>query len=145
MTRAAAIFTLFVAMLAAGAVLAQSVTPVRAVRSQTVLAGRGPRAGRGERARRGIAAIEAAVGLEAKVALYPGRPILRQPARRAGAGRAQRRWSACPTCAARSASSPRAGRSTAPRAGEPVRVMNLASRQTVTGTVAADGSIEVGP
>ena len=30
-------------------------------------------------------------------------------------------------------------------AGEPVRVMNLASRQTVSGTVAADGSIEVGP
>ena len=29
-------------------------------------------------------------------------------------------------------------------AGEPVRVMNLASRQTVTGTVAPDGSIEVG-
>ena len=29
-------------------------------------------------------------------------------------------------------------------AGEPVRVMNLASRQTVTGTVGADGSIEVG-
>ena len=29
-------------------------------------------------------------------------------------------------------------------AGEAVRVMNLASRQTVTGTVAPDGSIEVG-
>ena len=30
-------------------------------------------------------------------------------------------------------------------AGELVRVMNLASRKTVTGTVAEDGSIEVGP
>ena len=29
-------------------------------------------------------------------------------------------------------------------AGEPVRVMNLASKQTVTGTVAPDGSVEVG-
>ena len=29
--------------------------------------------------------------------------------------------------------------------GQPVRVMNLASRQTVSGTVAEDGSIEVGP
>ncbi len=29
-------------------------------------------------------------------------------------------------------------------AGEMVRVMNLASKQTVTGVVAADGSIEVG-
>ena len=29
-------------------------------------------------------------------------------------------------------------------AGELVRVMNLASKQTVTGMVAADGSIEVG-
>ncbi len=30
-------------------------------------------------------------------------------------------------------------------AGDPVRVMNLASRQTVTGTVSPDGSIKVGP
>jgi flagella basal body P-ring formation protein FlgA len=29
-------------------------------------------------------------------------------------------------------------------AGELVRVMNLASKQTVTGTVAEDGSVEVG-
>jgi flagella basal body P-ring formation protein FlgA len=30
-------------------------------------------------------------------------------------------------------------------AGEAVRVMNLASRQTVTGTVEPDGTIEVSP
>ena len=29
-------------------------------------------------------------------------------------------------------------------AGEPVRVMNLTSKQTVAGTVAADGSVEIG-
>jgi flagellar basal body P-ring formation protein FlgA len=142
MLRAATIFTLFVAVLAAGAVLAQSVQPVRAIRAQTVLEAADltlvedtvPGA---------VGAIELAVGQEAKVALYPGRPILEAqigapalvernavvrmtyvegPLRIVTEGRALDRAAA----------------------GEPVRVMNLASRQTVTGTVAPDGSIEVG-
>ena len=75
MLRATAIFTLFVAVLAAGAVLAQSVTPVRAIRSHTILA-----AGDltlAEAAVPGaVAEIAAAVGQEARVTLYPGRPIL---------------------------------------------------------------------
>jgi flagellar basal body P-ring formation protein FlgA len=142
MTRAAALFSLFVVMLAAGAVLAQSVQPVRAIRAQTVLAPEDltlveatvPGA---------VGAIELAVGQEAKVALYPGRPILEGqlgapalvernavvrmtfvdgPLRIVTEGRALDRAAA----------------------GESVRVMNLVSRQTVTGTVTADGSIEVG-
>ncbi len=90
-----------------------------------------------------IASIEEAVGLEAKVALYPGRPILLSQL-------------SAPALVERNAvvrmayvSGPlrivtegrvldRAGK------GEMVRVMNLTSKQTVTGVVAADGSIEVG-
>jgi flagella basal body P-ring formation protein FlgA len=141
MTRATALFTLIVAVLAAGAVLAQSVQPVRAIRSQTVLMPEDlvlvdatvPGA---------ATAIEQAVGREARIALYPGRPILlahlvapalvernglvrlsyvRGPLRILTEGRALDRAAA----------------------GEPVRVMNLVSRQTVTGTVIADGSVEV--
>jgi flagella basal body P-ring formation protein FlgA len=142
MVRATALFTLFVALLAAGAVLAQSVQAVRAIRGQSVLAADD------------LAVVEAtvpgavttiaeAVGKEAKVTLYPGRPILlgqlgapalvernglvrmnyvRGPLRIVTDGRAL----------------DRAG------VGEPVRVMNLASKQTVTGVVAPDGSVEVG-
>ncbi len=143
MIRATALFTLFVAMLAASVVLAQSVTPVRAIRSQTVLAAE-DLALADEAVPGAIAAIEDAVGLEAKVALYPGRPILLSqlgapalvernavvrmnyvsgPLRIVTEGRALDRAAA----------------------GEAVRVMNLASRQTVTGTVEPDGTIEVSP
>ena len=142
MIRATALFTLFVALLAAGTVLADTVQVVRAIRGQSLLtaadlavvAGDVPGA---------IATIDEAVGKEAKVTLYPGRPILRAqlgapalvernalvrmnyvrgPLRIVTDGRAL----------------DRAG------AGEPVRVMNLTSRQTVTGVVAPDGSVEVG-
>jgi len=142
MTRAAALFALFVAVLAAGAVLAETVVPVRAIRGQSVISpedlalveGTVPGA---------LDSIEAVAGREARVALYPGRPILasqvgapalvernavvrmnymRGPLRIVTDGRALDRGAA----------------------GEPVRVMNLVSRQTVTGTVAADGSVEVG-
>lgn len=142
MIRAAALFTLFVTLLAAGAVLAQSVQPVRAIRAQKVL-GRDDLTLVDEAVPGAVSAIEDAVGKEAKVTLYPGRPVLlaqlgapalvernalvrmnyaRGPLRIVTDGRAL----------------DRAG------VGEPVRVMNLASRQTVTGIVAADGSVEVG-
>ena len=142
MVRATAVFTLFVALLAAGTVLAQSVQPVRAIRAQSLLAA-DDLAAVAEGVPGGVAGIAEAVGKEAKVTLYPGRPILlsqigapalvernalvrmnyaRGPLRIVTDGRAL----------------DRAG------AGEPVRVMNLASKQTVTGIVAADGSVEVG-
>lgn len=142
MIRAAALFTLFVTLLAAGAVLAQSVQPVRAIRAQKVL-GRDDLTLVDEAVPGAVSAIEDAVGKEAKVTLYPGRPVLlaqlgapalvernalvrinyaRGPLRIVTDGRAL----------------DRAG------VGEPVRVMNLASRQTVTGIVAPDGSVEVG-
>src|SRR6478735_7390836 len=75
MARATALFVLFVAALAAGAAFAQSVTPVHAIRSQSVLSAEDLALGE-ESIPGGVTSIEAAVGLEAKVALYPGRPIL---------------------------------------------------------------------
>jgi len=142
MLRATALFSLLVVMLAAGAVFAQSVQPVRAIRAQTVLAPEDLTLAEAT-VPGAVGAIELAVGQESKVALYPGRPILESqigapalvernamvrmsfvdgPLRIVTEGRALDRAAA----------------------GEPVRVMNLASRQTVTGTVAPDGSIEVG-
>ena len=142
MLRATAVFTLFVAALAAGAVLAQSVQPVRAIRAQTVLQPEDltlvPRLVPGA-----VGAVELAVGQEAKVALYPGRPILEAqlgaPALVERNAMVRMIFSEGPL---RIATEGRALDRAA--AGEMVRVMNLASRQTVTGTVAADGSIEVG-
>ena len=75
MARAAAIFALFVALLAAGAVFAQSVQPVHAIRSKTVLTADDLTLVE-ESVPGAIDSIEAAVGQEAKIALYPGRPIL---------------------------------------------------------------------
>ncbi len=143
MLRATALFALLVAALAAGVVFAQSVQPVRAIRSQTVLAPEDltlvedavPGA---------IASIDEAVGKEAKTTLYPGRPILLS---QLGAPALVERNAVVrmsyATGALHIVTEGRALDRAA--AGEPVRVMNLASRQTVTGTVMADGSIEVGP
>jgi flagella basal body P-ring formation protein FlgA len=142
MGRATAIFTLLVAVLAAGAVLAQSVTTVRTVRAQTVI---GPEdlALAEDSVPGAIASFEEAVGREARVALYAGRPIL---AEQLGAPALVERnqvvrmsYASGPLrIATEGRALDRAG------AGESVRVMNLASRQTVTGIVADDGSIEVG-
>ena len=89
-----------------------------------------------------VGAIEDAVGQEAKVALYPGRPILESqlgaPALVERNAVVRMSYAGGPL---RIVTEGRALDRAA--AGEPVRVMNLASRQTVTGTVAPDGSIEV--
>jgi flagella basal body P-ring formation protein FlgA len=142
MIRAATLFSMFVVMLAAGAVLAQSVQPVRAIRAQTVLAAEDLTLVE-EAAPGAVGAIELAVGQEAKVALYPGRPILES---QLGAPALVERNAVVRMIYAdgplRIATEGRALDRAA--AGEAVRVMNLASRQTVTGTVAPDGSIEVG-
>jgi flagella basal body P-ring formation protein FlgA len=141
MARATAIFLILVAALSAGAVLAQSVTPVRAIRSQTVIEAEDLALGE-EAVPGGVASIEAAAGLEAKVALYPGRPILASQLRAPALveRNAVVRMSYV-SGALRIVTDGRALDRAA--AGEPVRVMNLTSKQTVTGVVAADGSIEV--
>jgi flagella basal body P-ring formation protein FlgA len=143
MIRASALFALFVAMLAAGAVLAQSVQPVRAIRSHTVLTADDLELA-DPSVPGGITSIDAAVGQEAKVALYPGRPILEgQLGAPALVERNQVVRMSYLRGSLRIVTEGRALDRAA--AGEPVRVMNLASRQTVSGTVAEDGSIEVGP
>ena len=117
-------------------------TPVRAIRSKTVL--RAEDLALAEAAVPGaVAAIEEAAGLEAKVALYPGRPVLASQLRAPALveRNALVRMSYAKG-ALRIVTDGRALDRAA--AGEPVRVMNLASRQTVSGTVAADGSIRVG-
>ena len=142
MFRATALFACLVALLVAGTVLADTVQVVRAVRGQAVLAAGDLAVVEGD-VPGAITTIGEAAGKEAKVTLYPGRPILlaqlgapalvernglvrmnyvRGPLRIVTDGRALDRGGV----------------------GEPVRVMNLASRQTVTGVVAPDGSVEVG-
>lgn len=140
--RAAAFFSLLVAILAASAVLAQSVEPVRAIRSRTVIAAEDLILS-DETVPGALIAVHQAVGKEAKVALYPGRPIM--PAQIGSPALVERNAVVRMTYFQGALRIVTEGRALDRAAvGEPVRVMNLASRQTVTGTVAADGSIEVG-
>jgi flagella basal body P-ring formation protein FlgA len=142
MVRSTAFFVLFVAALAAGAVFAQSVTAVHPIRSQTVIEA-GDLAASAEDVPGGVASVEAAIGKEAKVALYPGRPILASQLR--APALVERNAVVRMSYAAGSLTIVTEGRALdRAGAGEQVRVMNLASKQTVTGTVAPDGSVEVG-
>jgi flagella basal body P-ring formation protein FlgA len=142
MVRSTAFFVLFVAALAAGAVFAQSVTAVHPIRSQTVIEA-GDLAESAEDVPGGVGSIEAAIGKEAKVALYPGRPILASQLR--APALVERNAVVRMSYAAGSLKIVTEGRALdRAGAGEQVRVMNLASKQTVTGTVAPDGSVEVG-
>ena len=118
--------------------------PVRPIRGQTVLERERPDARRRRPCPAPSRAIGDAVGREAKVALYPGRPILES---QIGAPALVERN---PMVRMNYAEGPlpiiTEGRALDRAAvGEPVRVMNLTSKQTVTGAVAADGSVEVGP
>ncbi len=130
------------AVLLAPAALASSIVPVRAIRAQTVLSASDLVVGETE-VPGAIAAIEAAVGLEARVTLYPGRAILPSqlgpPAivARNQVVRMEFRSGAL-AITAEGRALDRAG------PGEMVRVMNLGSKQVVTGTVSASGTIEVG-
>lgn len=139
--RAAAFFSLLIAVLAAGAVLAQSVEPVRAIRSRTVIAAEDLVLS-SETVPGALTMIQQAIGKEAKVALYPGRPIM--PAQIGSPALVERNAIVRMTYfqgALRIVTEGRALDRAA--AGAQVRVMNLASRQTVTGIVEEDGSIEV--
>lgn len=142
MARATAIFVIIVCALSAGAVFAQSVTPVRAIRSNTIIEPEDLAQGE-EVVAGGVETIEDAAGLEAKVALYPGRAILRsqvrQPALVERNAVVRMSYASGPLKIVTEGRALDRG-----AAGEQVRVMNLTSKQTVTGVVAVDGSIEVG-
>jgi flagella basal body P-ring formation protein FlgA len=90
-----------------------------------------------------LSSPEDAVGLSARRLLSAGQPLM--PAD-LGPPAVVRRNSVVPLVFARGGLMIRTdGRALGDAApGERVRVMNLASRQTVTGTVTADGSVETG-
>ena len=91
----------------------------------------------------GVASIEEAVGQEAKIALYPGRPILASQLR--APALVERNAVVKMSYASGPLKIVTEGRALDRAAvGETVRVMNLASKQTVMGTVTGDGSVEVG-
>jgi len=134
--------SLLMTLIAAQPALASSVTAVRPIRAQTVVTAADVELVE-DSVPGALAAIEDAIGLEARVTLYPGRPILaaqlgppalvernqlvrmvfqRGPLAIDTEGRALDRGGV----------------------GERIRVMNLGSRQIVTGAVADNGSIEVG-
>jgi flagellar basal body P-ring formation protein FlgA len=133
---------LVLACLAAQAAEAQTVVPVRPIRAQTVI---GPAdVALEEHATPGaLTAIEQAVGREARETLYPGRPVL---AAQVGAPAVIERNQVVRMRFAEGALSiATEGRALDRGAvGDSIRVMNLSSRQIVTGQVAEDGSIEVG-
>lgn len=122
---------------------AQTVMPVRAIRAQSILTAADLSLSE-ESIPGAVDSIEAAVGLEAKATLYPGRPVL---ATQIGPpALVERNQPVRMVYSAGGLSIVTDGRALdRGGVGEAVRVMNLTSRQTVTGTVAADGSIEVSP
>lgn len=89
-----------------------------------------------------LSRLEYAIGMEARVAIYPGRPVRPTDV---GPPALVDRNQIVPLIYASGGLSIRTdGRSLSRAgAGERVRVMNLSSRTTVTGTVKADGSIHV--
>lgn len=120
---------------------AQTVVPVRPIRAQTLIS-ESDLTVKDEATPGALADIGAAVGREAKVTLYTGRPILESqigsPALIERNQLVRMTFADGPlTIVTEGRALDRAG------VGEAVRVMNLASKQIVTGAVAADGSIEV--
>ncbi len=134
---------LLLCLLMAHPALAASVAPVRPIRAQTTVSAADLEL-TGESLPGAVASIEAAVGREARVTLYPGRPILaEQLGPPAVVERNQVvRMSFVQGALAISAEGRALDRG---GVGERIRVMNLASKQIVTGAVAPDGSIKVGP
>lgn len=133
---------LALALIAAQPALGASVAPVRAIRAQTVIAAADLALAEDD-APGAVQTIEAVAGLEARVTLYPGRPIL---ASQVGPPAIVERNQVVRMVFSSGALAISADGRTLDRGGvgDRVRVMNLGSRQTVTGAVAADGSIEVG-
>jgi len=130
------------ATLAADLAAGQAIAPVRPIRAQTIIA-EGDLQVLDEDAPGAVTQIAALVGREARVTLYTGRPIMGDqvgpPAVIERNALVRMRYAqGALTIATEGRALDRGG------VGERVRVMNLASRQIVTGRVGTDGSIEVG-
>lgn len=122
--------------------LASSVTAVRPIRAQTVVSAADLELVE-ETVPGALSAVEEAVGLEARVTLYPGRPIL---SAQLGPPALVERNQLVRMVFQRGALAIGAEGRALDRGGlgERIRVMNLSSRQIVTGAVSDDGSVEVG-
>jgi flagellar basal body P-ring formation protein FlgA len=130
------------ALLIATDALAGAVTPVRAIRAQSIL-DPADLAELDEDVPGAFGAIEDAAGLEARVTLYPGRPIL--PTQVGPPALVERNQTVRMVFARGGLAITAEGRALdRGGVGEAVRVMNLSSRQIVSGAVTAEGSIEVG-
>ena len=140
--RASGVLLAVIAALTAESVLAQAVAPVRAIRAKSII-GPSDLEILDHDAPGAYTDIDDLVGMEARVTLYTGRPIkvdqVGPPALIERNQLVRMNFSRGPlniTTDGRALD--RAG------IGERVRVMNLTSRQIVSGLVGEDGSIEVG-
>lgn len=134
---------LLIAMLAAlpGAVLAESLTATRLVRPQTII-GPGDLGVMAQEIPGALGPEDDIVGLEARVTLYPGRPIL--PNHVGAPALIERNQPVVVFFKHGGLTIATDGRALSRGAeGDIVRVMNLASRHTVSGKVQPDGSIVV--
>jgi flagella basal body P-ring formation protein FlgA len=131
------------AALAAAPAAAETLVATRLIRAQEVIGPGDVTLSSGE-VPGALTDPAAAVGREARVAIYPGRPVMRgQTAPPALVERNQIVTVVYAQGGLRLTAEARAlGRAAA---GERVRVMNLSSRLSVTGTVAEDGSVRVQP
>lgn len=132
---------MILAALAALPAWAEIVVPARTIRAREIIAA-GDLVLKSQQMSGAVAAMHEAVGMEARVALYPGRPIRRSdigpPAivdRNALVQLVFRRGALIISTEGRALG--RGG------AGDRIRVMNLASRATVSGRILPDGTIEV--
>jgi len=129
-------------LLAAEIAAAQAVVPLRAIRGQSVISAEDVTLSE-DQVPGAFAALDAVIGREARVTLYPGRPIL---SGQIGAPALVERNQLVRMTYAEAGLSITADGRVLDRGGvgEIVRVMNLASRQIVSGTVTSAGTVEVG-
>jgi len=133
---------LLIALLSAAPACAQSVLAARTLRAQTVITPEDVVMSE-ETVNGAYTALEEVIGFETRVALYAGRPVR---SGEVGPPALVERNQIVPliyragglVISADGRALGRAG------VGETIRVMNLASRQTVSGRIRADGTIVVG-
>ncbi|PIE08956.1 MAG: flagella basal body P-ring formation protein FlgA [Rhodobacterales bacterium] len=134
---------LFALLLMAAPACADIVVPTRTMRSQTILSSGDVRVIEGE-APGSYVALDEVIGQEARVVLYAGRPIriedIGPPALVERNQIVTVYYVSGPLIIAAEARSLSRG-----GIGDAIRVMNLNSRNTVTGIVRADGSVTVSP
>ena len=129
--------------LAAGPALADSVVATRPIRARTPIGADDVTLVQADIAG-ALTAVAGAIGQEARVAIYPGRPVR---AADLGPPAVVERNQIVPlTYRSGSLTILTEGRAlTRGGVGDVIRVMNLSSRATVTGTIGPDGLVDVAP